>query len=78
MQEHLHHAGLVFFFKNKLKLDYFVARGLVHIHRRNFGADHFYVSVQRDSDEEEEDGRDDEGFILFLELPAFSLFKFFP
>lgn len=56
---------LGFFFKNKLKLDYFVARGLVHIHRRNFGADYFYVSVQRDSDEEEEDGRDDEGLFFF-------------
>lgn len=50
-----------FFFKNKLKLDYFVARGLVNIHRRNFGADHFYVSVQRDSDEDE----DDDGLFLF-------------
>lgn len=63
-----------FFLKNKLKLDYFVARGLVHTDGRNFGADHFYASVQRDSDEEEEeeeDNDDDEGLFLSWSFQLF-------
>lgn len=55
---------------NKLKLDYFVARGLVNIHRRNFGADHFYVSIQRDSDEEEEEDGG-EGLFIFWSFQLF-------
>lgn len=58
-----------------------MARGLVNIHRRNFGADHFYISVQKVSNEEEEeedaDG-EDEGLFLFWSFQLFSLFNFFP
>lgn len=66
-----------FFLKNKQKLDYFVARGPVNIHRRNFGADYFYISVQRVSNEEEEEDDDgeDEGLFLFWSFQLFFLYS---
>lgn len=56
-----------------------MARGLVNIHRRNFGADHFYISVQRVSNEEEEEEEDDdgedEGLFLFWSFQLFFLYS---